>query len=263
MLLLLVFLLLQNLANHTPILQGCGNFDLYSEINGPRREIRPRFSDRYGYLLDNGTFDYTGPGKRIFFPQHFHVQALHEQFPNSTWILNTRPVQDWVRSVIKWGDNLGWQFANEYYMQRVIDTLPSNHDELITFLETMYLEHHAMIRDFVQRHPSHNLVEINITDDSAGTILAQAFGLDAQAWSQINQNRKGQFKSSWRPASYFYYYNHAQSYFWDLDFLESNAFILLSMILGASLGYLGAMFWNGELSFSSLFFSRRSQLPEL
>eukprot|EP00980_Cylindrotheca_fusiformis_P028025 scaffold22577_cov122-Cylindrotheca_fusiformis.AAC.4 len=108
--------------NHT-MLQGCGDFDVYSEINGPR------CNDEERCLLENGTFDLENPGPRIFLPQHFNLQQLHDSYPNSTWILNTRSVVDWIESVLKWGD-LQYQFANEYYAQRQIECLPRNETEM-------------------------------------------------------------------------------------------------------------------------------------
>ena len=69
--------LLNNLRkNKSDILGGCGNFDVYSEINGPRKE-KYHFEERRrkGYLLDDGSVDFDGPGKRIFFPQHFRIQV--------------------------------------------------------------------------------------------------------------------------------------------------------------------------------------------
>jgi hypothetical protein len=55
----------------------------------------------------------------------------------------------------------------------------------------MYLEHFDMVRDFVNKNPSHTLVEVNITSPEAGQVLADAFGLDPAAWSNENKNQKG------------------------------------------------------------------------
>jgi hypothetical protein len=87
-------------------------------------------------------------------------------------------------------------------MQREIDRLPSNQTEMVRFLETIYEEHHNRIRDFVQRHPSHALVEVNITEDSAGDVLAEAFGLDAKRWTQKNKNKKGILSLQWDSMEY-------------------------------------------------------------
>ncbi|OEU23383.1 hypothetical protein FRACYDRAFT_233555 [Fragilariopsis cylindrus CCMP1102] len=37
-----------------------------------------------------------------FFPQIQLLDELHEEYPNSTFILNFRPIQDWIRSTTNW-----------------------------------------------------------------------------------------------------------------------------------------------------------------
>jgi hypothetical protein len=257
------------------IMDGCGNFDVYTELNGPRRQKkfgRLGFPKTLGVLLDDGTYDRKGPASRIFFPQHFYIHQLHDHAPNATWILNIRDVDEWVHSVLNWGDDLASQFANEYYMQqsplfavrgdgnggdggaavggnqketlrsspssssssRLVTTSvqPNYHDAMLAadaqtttvgsdirrpgddvsyenhhshprfdypittdtvmahFLKTIYQHHHDMVREFVKAHPSHILIEINITDDETGQVLADAFGLNSTEWGQVNKNDK-------------------------------------------------------------------------
>lgn len=192
--------LLKNLRrSQTKILKGCGNqIDVYAEINGPRKKKWHPFTGKTGWLLDDGSVDFESPKQRIFFPQHFRIDAVHRSYPNATWILNWRDVEPWIDSVMKWGDNLHYQFAYEYYMQGVISHIPQNMTEMRSFLRQIYLQHFEMVRDFVQTHPSHALVEVNITHPEAGQVLADAFGLSSVAWTNVNKNRKGSFEQLWR-----------------------------------------------------------------
>ena len=193
--------LLNNLRrnNSNNILNGCGHFDVYSEINGPRKmKHHPRCRQKTGYILDDGSIDFDGPGKRIFFPQHFRIQEMHESYPNATWILNWRDFDSWIESVVNWGkdDRLHYQFLNEYYMQGVIPNVPQNNiTEAIEIMKKIYYEHHDMVREFVQRHPSHALVEVDITNENASIVLAEAFGLNPLAWKNVNKNKKSLFTS--------------------------------------------------------------------
>jgi len=183
----------------TDILHKCGNYDVYSEINGPRQtKHHPEIPNKTGYLLDDGTFDFDGPGNRIFFPQHFRIQELHDAYPNATWILNLRDFESWMDSVIQWGtnDRLHEQFLNEYYMQGTIPSLPGNISAAKEIIKEIYYNHHKMVREFVQEHPSHALVEVNITHENAGEVLAEAFGLDPRAWMNINKNRRKEQSAS-------------------------------------------------------------------
>jgi hypothetical protein len=72
----------QNLDKGLPILRDCGDYDFYGQMDCERR-------------LD--TSEYC-----MFLPQHFHLEELHEYAPNATLILNLRPAEDWVRSIMNW-----------------------------------------------------------------------------------------------------------------------------------------------------------------
>jgi Sulfotransferase domain len=215
--------------NHTNIFDGCGkgHIEVFSEVNGPRRKKYHPFTGKVGYLQDDGTVDYEGPGNRIFLPQHFWIDRVHNAFPNATWILNLRDVDSWIGSVIKWGDDLHNQFFNEYFMQGAITDIPSenNSTAVNNLLREIYEQHHNMVREFVRQHPSHTLVEVNITDESAGEILGQAFGLDSRAWANINKNRKGQ-RGSWQARAYpFDELNYFDSPFWWLCFIGTTVYL--------------------------------------
>ena len=66
---------------------GCGGdlIEVFSEINGPRRKKIHPFTGNTGYLQDDGSIDYNGPGNRIFLPQHFRIQQIHDAYPDATW----------------------------------------------------------------------------------------------------------------------------------------------------------------------------------
>lgn len=164
---------------------------------------------------DGADDDDRGSG-RIFLPQHFHLDHIHQAYPNATWILNRRePVTEWADSVI--GHNqlkedlrLDLQFANEYYAhyhnhnhnrnnhnhKNTNDTtvvssfpFPVSHQEMVDFLVRIYHEHLEVVRSFVAEHPTHTLVEVIINHHDAGTVLGDAFGLDPQHWQ--HSNKKG------------------------------------------------------------------------
>lgn len=194
--------LLNNLkkGNETNIFNGCGNLDVFSEINGPRKaRNHPTIRNKKGYLLDDGSFDFDGPGERLFFPQRFRIQELHDSYPNATWILNWRDFDPWIDSVMKWGSvELHYQFLNEFYMQGAIPSIPpsSNLTLVKEVMKKIYLEHFDLVRDFVREHPSHALVEVNITDKNASMVLAEAFGLNTTAWKHVNKSIKKSYFGS-------------------------------------------------------------------
>jgi predicted Zn-dependent protease len=203
--------MLNNMAKHRPPLQDCGDFDVYSEINGPRN-----FKDNdHKTMLDDGTLlsdrDSDKSERRIFFPQHHQLDTLHQHYPNATLILNQRNVDAWVDSVCNWGDTLRYQIVHEFYHQNSTrflfdDEGLSNTTTTTTttrtisprftasdvrrFLKIIYNYHLDYVRNWVANHPGHALVEVDIGDENAGTILAESFGLHEDCWGHFNQNQK-------------------------------------------------------------------------
>ena len=47
------------------------------------------------------------------------------------------------------------------------------------------------VRNFVANHPSHTLLEVDITMNETGKILADAFGLKEDCWGHYNKNQGG------------------------------------------------------------------------
>ena len=110
--------MLENLITHRPILEDCGDYDVYTEINGPRNF--PDYSQRT--LLEDGRLlslkESRSVKLRIFFPQHHHLEEIHDQYPNATLILNQRSsAEAWIDSVTAWDIGLQYEILNEFYGQ--------------------------------------------------------------------------------------------------------------------------------------------------
>lgn len=193
--------MVNNLSKNRSIFDKCGDFDVYAEINGPRRIVAKRGEDIPGFLLDDGSLDYASVAHkskrrtRMFFPQYFNLEDIHNHYPNATFILNTRPFDSWIKSVQSWQPDLDWQFISEFYLRGEIEALPedkTNATELVEFMRDIYDRHHARVRQFVEDHPTHAMVEVSILDPDAGKILGDAFGLDPSPWGKTNVNNGGE-----------------------------------------------------------------------
>ena len=171
--------MIANLAKNRSILQDCGDYDVYTELNGLRN-----------YLTKQNP-------RRLFLPQHYHLVELHDYAPNATWILNIRPVQDWIRSVFKVpSHNFVKQFHNEIVFQN-----PQKAKEISTkgpraFLRDFWLEHVQHVKEFVQQHPSHPLIIVNISNPEAGPQLAKDLGWTnltkaEECWGKHNAKQHG------------------------------------------------------------------------
>jgi hypothetical protein len=56
---------------------------------------------------------------------------------------------------------------------------PGKAPDLLTFWPRS-IRTHSFVRDFVPETPTHKLVEVNITASDAGTVMANAFGLNEE-----------------------------------------------------------------------------------
>lgn len=188
--------LLNNLVDGRPFFQNCGDYEVYSEINGPRH-----FPDQT--LLDNGKLlskaESMTTKRRLFFPQHHRLDAIHKEYPNATLVLNNRPVEKWIVSVQSWNAGLKYEILNEFYEQNstrfLFENITNgtnirplfNSRNMLESLKAVYKYHQEYIRDWVERHPSHALVEVDITHEDAGKTFAEAFGLKESCWGHENK----------------------------------------------------------------------------
>jgi len=140
-----------------PILEGCGEYDVYAQMDA---EV----------------------GRSIHLPQHSDLDLLHAYAPHATFLLNLRPAEEWRKSVTSWY-GLGGRFLTLYK----IDVKKVNRTQALI---EIYDNHTSSIREFVRRHPSHALVEVDISNVSAGMVLSEAFGIPSTCWGWHNPNKK-------------------------------------------------------------------------
>ncbi|CAB9514521.1 expressed unknown protein [Seminavis robusta] len=93
------------------------------------------------------------------------LQDIHNQFPNATWILNTRDELSWLHSV---NDNpLLLKNANK-----------KDDAEKIA----LFRRQTQRVKEFVGQHPSHHLVPVQTDGFEAGQIMENAFGIPKECW---------------------------------------------------------------------------------
>ena len=110
-----------------------------------------------------------------FFPQR-NLSLLHETYPQSIFILNTRDEANWVRSVDDWGD----------LRNRLSKCKVSTHNLMTdSGLVRFYKEHNAYVRDFAKR-TGHALIDIDIEKNTT-TLVAQT-GISSSCFVQKNRN---------------------------------------------------------------------------
>jgi hypothetical protein len=106
-----------------------------------------------------------------FYPQISLLDEIHKEAPNATFILNFRPVQDWIRSVGAW-------FALQQRMTLChIPGLPRGVGREAEDLMRWWCSHVRHVRKFVEMYPSHALIELDLyqNDTVNGQIMSQLF----------------------------------------------------------------------------------------
>lgn len=166
------------------MLEGCGDYQVYAQLDGERpvRRLRPGV---LGSLTEAGEWDPDARNTH-FLPQHFWLDQLHDDYPSATFILPLRPPHEWAASAMNWF-HMRHYVAREYWYHNRSLERPQGLPAFGEFLERIYVEHTSMVEDFCRRHPSHRLVVVNIKDEHAGQVLAEAFGLEADCWGHFNQ----------------------------------------------------------------------------
>ena len=175
---------LMNMAEGNKMLDGCGDYQVFAQIDGERPRDKRK---RIGMLFENGTRSLDAPYSH-FLPQHFSLEQIHKDYPDATFVLPLRESKVWAYSVMHWFMMKRW-IINEYMSKNSSITFDDigYGDDRREFLARIYDEHTETIRAFVKKYPSHRLVEVNITDPLAGTIMADAFDLDASCWGHHNK----------------------------------------------------------------------------
>jgi hypothetical protein len=104
-----------------------------------------------------------------FFPQLELLEVFHEEVPDATFVMNFRPIGDWIKSVTEWRGLLP-RFSSCHLpnMPRGIpkDVGRPEHD-----LTLFWCSHVLHVRHFVQEFPSHILIELDLYDSNTSAAV--------------------------------------------------------------------------------------------
>lgn len=178
------------------LLEGCGDYQVYAQIDGERPVKHNRNTNKTGSLSETGRLNEDFK-MRHFLPQHFYLDELHHHAPNATYILPLRKASDWADSVYNWFRMRYYVYSEYKSFNRSSIGFDYNPDDklgTLQWLERIFQEHTQMVRNFVRQHPSHLLVEVNMTSSSdegaAGRQMSQIFGLPEECWGHHNKREE-------------------------------------------------------------------------
>lgn len=135
------------------------------------------------------------------YPQIQMLDEIHSDYPNATFILAFRPINEWIQSVTshhgmksRWGffdlpglimteEQLKLRNRTELPLRERIPTLTKNQ------LRRWWCGHIQHIREFVEEYPSHRLIELDLYhDEETSSVLADIFQSKGDCWSHKNKN---------------------------------------------------------------------------
>ena len=207
----------RNVLRGRPPLEGCGAYDIWAEIDSAEHPLPSLLAREQEIAREEREADEDGDESTgedadgqdeaadaeeeenenggadvrplCSYPQITHLDEIHEAYPNATFILNLRPVDNWIKSISKWsGDK---RRTKGGYLRQVLTRcdlpgFPSGIGKTDEEMEEFYNGHSKRIRDFVKDHPSHALVEVDIEAEDAGQILQASFGVSHHCWKVRN-----------------------------------------------------------------------------
>ncbi|KAL7569921.1 hypothetical protein ACA910_008582 [Epithemia clementina (nom. ined.)] len=168
--------ILENKKNGRPMLENCGEYDLYAQLDGEQIYITNSSKGKHG----------KQPGH--FLPQVFELDWIHREYPNATFILPLRDSYAWSASVSRWF-NMRHRIRSEFIHMNRSSDIEGVRDPLVA----IYNKHTERIVRFVERHPSHKLVMFHISDQDAGRVLARESGLPESCWGHHNINKERKY----------------------------------------------------------------------
>ena len=154
-----------NLVQGRPLLEGCGDYDVFAEIN-----ITPQ--DNALHHVDD-----------CYFPQVSNLTELYDAAPNATWVLTVRPTANWVASVGEWpGHGVG--LREKLLMGCGLPGVTTADD---AELSSFYDNHNAAVRAFAASRPSLTFVEVAVEEAGAPAAMHAAFAaVPESCWGQSN-----------------------------------------------------------------------------
>mmetsp|Transcript_19131 Transcript_19131/g.31717 ORF Transcript_19131/g.31717 Transcript_19131/m.31717 type:complete len:279 (+) Transcript_19131:157-993(+) len=123
-------------------------------------------------------------GQVCYFPQIEALEEIHEAHPNATLLLNTRNLDNWAKSVRAFR-GMGARLTR-CNITGFLPGVGSTNEQL----KDLYVQQIRRVQTFVQKYPSHRLVQVAIDEPNAGEIMEASFGINRSCWGNVNAKLK-------------------------------------------------------------------------
>jgi hypothetical protein len=128
-----------------------------------------------GYI--HGKRDKETPKDECFFPQLSLLEEFHQENSEATFIVNFRPVHDWIRSIKGWNTlllrlsqcnlpNLRFDVPSHFDVDQYNKGNTTAQVVVDQIMVQFFCSHVIHLRDFVNQNPSHALIELELYDSN-------------------------------------------------------------------------------------------------
>jgi len=194
-----------NIRSGRPPLEGCGDFDVWSDtgwfnstfskakMKRKQYEQNHKIETPFNADDENSSLErleeksaraWTTLDDRIacYFPLIEGLPDFYRWYPNATIVLISRDTESWLRSVYTYRDGIiaeMWKrcFTGEHTLN--LTTLEG--------LREFHKHHKQMIRNFVDSHPSLKYIEAELESEDIASQLEDKTGIPADCWGVHNQ----------------------------------------------------------------------------
>jgi hypothetical protein len=143
-----------------PMLESCGDYDAFIQ-------------------MDNGGLE------SCHFPQLRSLDLIHNEAPSATFLYMFRSMDSWINSIKKFRDGSMLRALGKCSRRKMLPFLNGTQPQ---HLRGFFCESVMHARNFVAKHPSHKLVEIDLDDPNTGKVLSHLFNIDESCWGETNVN---------------------------------------------------------------------------
>lgn len=145
------------------MLHGCGDYEVYTRI------------------------DMFEPPNYCYRLQFAGIDIIHKHLPNSTWLLNMRPVRHWLNSIKTSGSG-----SSMIEGMLGCGDLPNRTDDAVIWA---YYNQIDFIRKFWSQHKSHPYLEIDVESPHTAHIMSRHFGIVESCWQTADTELGDQLRS--------------------------------------------------------------------
>lgn len=172
----------------------------------PQKEalMQMDFAKPFGFDIPRHTISTSKKRDECFFPQLSLLEEIHQESYQATFIINFRPIHDWIKSVAGWADlllrisnchlpNLPFDVPSHLLVNQKNNGNSTAKVAVDRIMIQFFCSHVIHLRNFVYQNPSHTLIELDLYDaNKTQYVLDTIFQNQRQqpkvCWTQANKS---------------------------------------------------------------------------